>query len=160
MSEEELTAAVGLILLVFIAFLVWNSGQKKLAQRRLRLEEQNALLDRIGSGGALAEFLQSKPGQQLLDRLNEPERHPEKPTDIRSSVMTLLTCGAILPFIGIALIPVAILAEWEMLIPAGILIGAGLGCLIAAVIQRSVGKRLGLFDESRENADSETRASP
>jgi len=158
---EDVGAALGaLAFFAFIAFLVWHSHERKLDRRRLRLEEQNRILDRLGSGPELAEFLKSEQGQKILSSLNEPE--PERPRNgpyspYKMGIVGLLTAGVITMGVSVGFFIVANLTVGEFVIPAGICGGIGLGCLLAAWVQYAIGKRWGMLGNSTENGRSARR---
>ena len=65
MSAGLVVAAV----LAFIAFLIWNRTRTTLERQRLQLDAQTRMLDRVGSGPALAEFLKTDEGQRFLKQI-------------------------------------------------------------------------------------------
>jgi hypothetical protein len=143
-------------ILGFVAFLIWIVHRGRLEKRRLLLEEQNKLLDRIGSGDSLAAFLKTEHGQAILSRLNGTEGEDQNPhTAYQRGIVGLLTAGVICLSLGLSLVPVAILVEWDVLIPAFVVTGVGLGCLLAAWIQAVLGNRWASAQGLREKARTE-----
>lgn len=79
MTDELVGTLLGaLLVLGFIAFLMWHTSRERFEKRRLRLEEQSRVLDRLGSGAEIAEFLKTDQGRQFLDRLDEPDEPPKR----------------------------------------------------------------------------------
>jgi len=132
-----------LAILGFVAFLIWHGNREKIDKRRLKLEEQNLLLDRLSSSGSLTEFLQTEQGQKFLDRFQEPEKSAAPPQlyAYRGGVMALLTIGLIAVPMGAGFFFVAPRVEPALIIPGAIIGGAGIGCLIAAGVQALLGRR-------------------
>lgn len=56
MTDELVGTLLGaLLVLGFIAFLMWHTSRERFEKRRLRLEEQSRVLDRLGSGAEIAD---------------------------------------------------------------------------------------------------------
>jgi|GEM_PF-3245812 hypothetical protein len=150
--------------LVFVAFLVWIRTRDNFQRRRLQLEIQEKMLDRIGPGEALTEFLRTEEGRWFVTQLTaEPSRSP----DTRVRILALTTLGLIalfggLFFVNAALVPNVLVADPEIptelvalfSLPAFLLTGAGIGALIAAWIMRRLSKKWGMTAEP--NADVST----
>jgi hypothetical protein len=142
--------------LVFVAFLVWNRTKDKLERRRLQLEVQEKMLDRIGPGEALTEFLRTDEGKWFVGQLTA---EPSQSKDARTRILALTTLGLIalfggLFFVNAALIPNVLVDEPEIptdlvalfALPAFLLTGAGIGALVAAWIMRRLSKRWGMTE--------------
>jgi hypothetical protein len=142
--------------LAFVAFLIWNRTKSNLERRRLQLDVQERMLDRIGPGEALTEFLKTDEGKQFFGQLTA---EPIRSKDTRTRIFALMTLGLIALFGGFffvnaALIPNVLVDEPEIptdlvalaTLPAFLLTGAGVGALLAAWIMHRLSKRWGMID--------------
>ena len=152
--EDMAAALIMLFILGFVALMVFHKHHGRIERRRLLLEAQTRLLDRIGTGEALTAFLQTDEGKAML-KSYESFEEPQKPfhrryDGIRMSVIGLLTGGVICIGIGGGFVFASHLAvEEELMIPAGIVAGVGVGCIIAAIIHYVLGKTWGMLDNGR-----------
>jgi hypothetical protein len=154
---DEIGDGLSLIgILAFVAFLIWNADHGKQEKRRQRNAERNKLLAQIGSGEALTSFLRTEEGKKLLGDLDDPEKKEQNPNNIRMSIIGLLTGGVITLIVGAAFFYAAPRVEDNLIIPGGIIGGAGLGCIIAALIHYVLGKAWGML-ESDEDQDKPRR---
>jgi hypothetical protein len=146
-------------LLAFVAFFIWNRTKDNLERRRLQLDAQAKMLERIGPGEALTEFLRTDEGKRFFEHLTAPQTGGSRSKDPRTRVFVLTTLGLIALFGGIffinaALIPNLIIDEPEipidvmvlMALPAFLLVGAGIGALVAAWLMHRLSKRWGMMD--------------
>ena len=151
MSAGLVVAAV----LAFIAFLIWNRTRATLERQRLQLDAQTRMLDRVGSGPALAEFLKTDEGQRFLKQIS-PEPQGK---DARGRIFMLTTLGLVALFGGFivvngALLPTLLAEEPELplelvamgALPAFLLAGAGVGALVAAWIMHRLSKKWGMLN--------------
>jgi hypothetical protein len=142
--------------LAFVAFLIWNRTKDTLERRRLQLEVQGKMLEKIGPGQALTEFLRTDEGKQFFEQLTTPPAEPARSKDPRARVHLLTIFGLIALFggffvVGAILIPNLLAADPEMpteitvlvASPAFLLTGAGIGALIAALIMRRASRAPG-----------------
>lgn len=156
-------ALILLGILAFVGFMVWQRHKSRLERRRLQIEAQTRILDRIGPGEALTTFLQSEEGKALL-RSNEAFDEQEKPVHrrhdgIRMSVIGLLTAGVICIGIGAGFVVAAEVAvDEDLFIPAGIVAGVGVGCIIAAIIHYALGKAWGMLGNERAQNGTRSRS--
>jgi peptidoglycan/LPS O-acetylase OafA/YrhL len=158
---EDIAAALMLLVIFgFVAFMVMHKHQDRLEKRRLLLEAQTRILDRIGTGDALVAFLQTEEGKAIL-RSQEDREPAFKPGrrdgGIRMSILGLLTGGVICIGVGAGFFYAAQMTEPELYIPAGIVTGVGVACLVAAVIHFVLGMAWGLFRDNGEHNRSSTR---
>ena len=131
-----------LAILGFVAFMIWHGNRDKIEKRRLRLEEQNLLLDRLAATGGLNEFLQTEQGQKFLDSFNEADKAATpQPHAYRGGVVGLLTAGLIGLPMSAGFFLVAGFVGLQLVIPGAIIGGASVGCLIAAAAQALLGRR-------------------
>lgn len=142
--------------LLFVAFLIWNRTKDQLERRRLQLSVQEKMLDKIGPGEALTDFLQTDEGRWFVSQLTA---EPIRSKDMRTRVLALTTLGLValfggMFFVNAALLPNVLVAEPEIPIdlvalfslPAFLLTGAGIGALVAAWLMRRLSKRWGMLD--------------
>ena len=114
------------------------------------------MLERIGPGQALTEFLQTEAGKQFLTQLTT-EQMPHK--DTRTRIFVLTTLGLIALFAGVffvnaALLPTLFVAEPSIpgdlvalaALPAFLLTGAGVGALVAAWFMHRLSKKWGTLE--------------
>jgi len=156
-----------LILLVvfgFVAFMLWQRHQDRLQKRRLRAEAQARILDRIGPGEALTAFLQSEEGRTLLkshESFDDPEIPSHRRYDgIRMSIIGLLTAGVICMGIALGFLVVShAIVEEAFIVPAAIVGGVGVGCILAAVIHYVLGKAWGMLGSGADRDRSRSRPS-
>ena len=153
--EDLAPALIMLFILAFVALMVYHKHHGRLERRRLQLEAQARLLDRIGTGDALTAFLQTEEGKALLksyEAFDEPEKPWQRRHEgIRMSVIGLLTAGVICIGIGAGFMYAAnISMETDLYIPAGIVAGVGVGCIVAALIHYVLGKAWGMMGNGRE----------
>jgi hypothetical protein len=159
--------------LAFVAFFIWNRTKDNLERRRLQLDAQAKMLDRIGSGEALTEFLKTDEGKRFFDQLTA-RSEPARSKDPRTRIFVLTTLGLVALFGGFVvsnavLIPNVIVDEPEiptevltlLSAPAFLLMGGGIGALVAAWIMSRLSKRRGMSEahEAEVTADrNHTRA--
>lgn len=161
---EDLAAAlIMLFILAFVALMVFHKHHGRVERRRLQLEAQSRLLDRIGPGDALTAFLKTEEGKALL-RSYESFEEPDKPAHrrhdgIRMSVIGLLTGGVICIGIGAGFMYAAQMTmDQDLMIPAGIVAGVGVGCIVAAIIHYALGKAWGMLGNGREQDGTRSRS--
>ena len=158
--EDIAAAFMLLVILGFVAFMVMHKHQDRLEKRRLQLEVQTRILDRIGTGDALAAFLQTESGKALMRNPEEIEpafKPGRRDGGIRMSILGLLTAGVICIGVGAGFFYSARMIEPELYIPAGIVTGVGVACLVAAVIHFVLGMAWGLFRDNGERDRSRSR---
>jgi hypothetical protein len=157
-----------LSVLAFVAFYIWNRTKDNLERRRLQLDMQEKMLERIGPGEALTEFLRTEEGRRFFDQLTA---EPIRSKDTRIRVLALTTLGLIalfggLFFVNAALIPNMLVGEPEIptdlvvlfALPAFLLTGAGVGALVAAWIMHRLSKRWGMLEARGGEAMAEQRS--
>ena len=145
-----------LAILGFVAFLIWHGDQSGRERRQQRLAERERLFSQIGSGEALASFLQTEEGRKMIAELNEPEKK-QGGGNLRMSVIGLLTTGVITLAVGAGFFYAAPRVQDTLLVPAGIIGGVGVGCLVAALIHYVLGKAWGLLKPEEENENPRRR---
>lgn len=151
--------------LVFVAFLIWNRTKDNFQRRRLQLEMQEKMLDKIGPGEALTEFLRTDEGRWFVSQLTA---EPARSQDTRTRVLALTTLGLVALFGGFffvnaALIPNLLVDEPEIStdlvalfsVPAFLLMGGGVGALVAAWMMRRLSKRWSMPDAPSADVKAE-----
>lgn len=154
--------------LAFVAFFIWNRTKDSLERRRLQLDAQARMLESIGPGEALTEFLKTDEGQRFFNQLTASPSRRALGKDPRTLVFVLITFGLIALFGGFVavnaiLIPNLVVDEPEMptdvlaLIsaPAFLLTGAGIGALVAAWIMHRLSKRHGMHEAQEAEVAAE-----
>jgi hypothetical protein len=76
------------------------------------------------------------------------------------SIIGLLTSGVICVGIGAGFLYASHLVEPELVIPAGIVSGVGVGCLVAALIHYVLGKVWGMLDDNGNRDRDRSRTRP
>ena len=155
-------------ILAFAAFFIWNRTRDNLERRRLELDAQEKMLERIGPGEALTEFLRTDEGKRFFDQLTASQSAPTRSKDPRRTILVLTTLGLIALLGGVfmvnaVLIPNLLVADPEISLdvlplvasPAILLTGAGVGALLAAWIMHRLSKKWGMLEaqEPDESAD-------
>jgi hypothetical protein len=146
--------------LAFVAFLIWNGTRANLERRRLQLDAQGRMLDRIGSGQALTDFLKTAEGQRFF------ASPPTQTRDTRSRILVLTTLGLIALFGGFVFVNAALLPNMlsqdpsipaDLIafgaLPAFLLTGAGVGALVAAWLMHRLSKKWGMLEARSPPSD-------
>lgn len=155
-------ALILLVIFGFIAFMVWLRHRDRFEKRRLQVEAQTRILDRIGPGEALTAFLQTEEGRALL-RGHESHDDPtmfnhRRPDGIRMSIIGLLTGGVICLGIALGFVIVAhTVVDDAFVVPGAIVAGVGVGCILAAVIHYVLGKAWGMLGTRGDRDGSRSR---
>jgi hypothetical protein len=144
--------------LAFVAFLIWNGTRASLERRRLQLDAQGRMLEKIGSGQALTDFLKTAEGQKFF-------ASPGQASDARSRILVLTTLGLIalfggFVFVNAVLLPNLLSREPSMpadmavaALPAALLAGAGVGALVAAWLMHRLSKKWGMLQAPSSPSD-------
>ena len=151
-----------LTILGFVGFMVWLRHKSRLEKRRLQVEAQTRILDRIGPGDALTSFLQTEEGRALLSIHESLEDqtmfNPRRHDGIRMSIIGLLTGGVICLGIALGFVVVAhAIIDEDFVVPAAIVAGVGVGCILAAVIHYVLGKAWGMLGSGADRDRSRSR---
>ena len=137
----------------FVAFFIWNRSRARLERHRLELDAQAQMLDRIGPGQPLADFLATEEGGRFVELLTVSRSEPPR-KDMRTQIFVLTTLGLIALFGGIflvnaVLLPNLLVAEPSvptdivamLALPAFLLTGGGAGALVAAWVMHRMAKK-------------------
>ncbi len=127
---------------VFWAWVVWVILEWRKMRQKSQL--QKMIVDKFSTAQELNDFLQSKEGNKFLNFLRLNGRAP------REKILSSLSKGVILSFLGIAIIVIGGLFVGEMMyfIAFGIVIIAlGAGFLVSTKISYKLSKKWGIIDE-------------
>lgn len=141
-SEDIAVIIIMPIMLVFWAWVVWVILEWRKVRNKSQL--QSKIVDKFSTAQELNDFLQSQEGNRFLNFLKFNGRAP------REKILSSLTKGVILSFLGIALIVIGQLFPGEMKYfnAFGIVIVAiGVGFLISTFISYKLSKKWGIIDE-------------
>lgn len=130
----------------FVGFIIWVAARAREARMRQRSEERTRVLERFSSSQELTAFLNSEAGGRLLGTQKESS-HPSR------LVAGTAMAGVITLFVGLAFVVVVFLdrdpSGGNLVIPAAILVLAGIGLLVAAAIAAWLFRRSGLPSDFR-----------
>lgn len=146
MGPEMSAVFVPLGSFVMVVFIIWFATRQKQAQIQARTDLHKHLLDKFGSGNELAEFLESEGGKKMLGELGEEKVSP------RERAMKYFRAGVIIGGLGAAFLALTF-KEPDLVIPGGLLLGLGMGFLIAAWATRR-------WSRDSELAEPEGKRSP
>jgi len=141
-SEDIALIIIMPIMLVFWAWVVWVILEWRKIRNKSKLQSQ--IVDKFSTAQELNDFLQSQEGNRFLNFLKFNGRAP------REKILSSLTKGVILFFLGIALIIIGqiFIGEMKYFNAVGIVIIAiGLGFLISTFISYKLSKKWGIIDE-------------
>ena len=144
--------------LVFIAFalafflvVIITAAAMRAQREKHRVQLQKAILERVGSVKDLGEFLTTEQGERFLTRLS-PHLSPHHRSlwSVRVGIV-LLIVGLFL-MVGLHTIPLGPPGEQTsprpLLLGILLLIAAGAGMLVSAVVSFVIASRLGMVDRS------------
>ena len=152
-------------ILAFMAFLIWNRSRVTLERRRLELDAQTRMLERIGPGQALTDFLQTHEGKQFFAQLTVSGSTSTGSKDTRTRIFVLTTLGLIAMFAGFFLVMGFLIPSFLSRVPGSpagggfmtvlpvfVLSGAGAGALIAAWLMHRLSKKWGMLESKALDA--------
>jgi hypothetical protein len=144
--------------LAFVAFLIWNRTQSGLERRRQQLDAQARILEKIGPGQAMVEFLKTDEGRRFFNQLTAPHVALSGSKDTRKAIFVLTTMGLIALsagffFVMAVSLPTSLVenptptgaARFVAFLPVFLLTGAGVGALLAAWIMHRLAKKWGML---------------
>ena len=141
-GDEIVLMTVLPITIVFWAWVVWVILEWRKMRNKSKL--QSKIVDKFSTAQELSDFLQSQEGSRFLNFLRFNGRAP------REKILSSLSKGIILSFLGIAIIVIGSLFAEEMryFIAFGIvLIAIGVGFLVSTKISYNLSKKWGIIDE-------------
>ena len=129
----ELLVIAAVIVLFGLALLLAAGAMRWLHAHSV----QRALLDKLGSGTDLAEFLQTPAGERLIASLvqsNSPQR----------ATLRSVRNGVVIIFLSVALLLLGLFARAGLFAAIGmVLLFLGAGLLVAARVSDRLAKRMG-----------------
>jgi hypothetical protein len=160
------SALIAFSILAFVAFLIWNRTRGDLERRKLEADVHARMLDKLGPGQVLTDFLKTSEGKQFFAQLTASPLAPTRSNDAaHKRILVLTTLGLIALFAGFVFI-MGVLIPTQLsqgpgasgreslfaLLPVLLLTGAGAGALVAAWIMHRLSKKWGMLeaDELRE----------
>jgi hypothetical protein len=141
-GDEIVLMTVLPIMIVFWGWVVWVILEWRKLRHKSKL--QSKIVDKFSTAQEFSAFLQSKEGSRFLNFLKFNGRAP------RERILSSLSKGVILSFLGIAIIVIGSLFAEEMkyFIAFGIvLIALGVGFLVSTKISYNLSKKWGIIDE-------------
>jgi len=141
-GDEIVLMTVLPITIVFWGWVVWVILEWRKLRHKSKL--QSKIVDKFSTAQEFSDFLQSKEGSRFLNFLKFNGRAP------RERILSSLSKGVILSFLGIAIIVIGSLFAEEMkyFIAFGIvLIALGVGFLVSTKISYNLSKKWGIIDE-------------
>jgi hypothetical protein len=139
-------------MIAWIVFVVVDGNRRK---ERLRVftDFHSKLIDRMGSSGEFAAFLQSDGGKRFLESLSVEKGHPA------NRIMAAVQTGLVLAALGIGFVlagewgvnAIAIRNEWEVngfRIAGIIFTSTGVGFLLSAAASYVLAKSLGVLKQA------------
>ncbi len=143
MSEEDLVLTVVFFpaLFIFGGWLVWSILDWLKTRHKSQL--QNRILEKFTTVHEFNDFIQSKEGNKFLNFLSFNGSAP------RQKILSSLSKGVIIIFVGISLILVGQIFTEEMryFLAFGIvLIALGAGFLVSTLISYTLSKKWGIID--------------
>ena len=144
MLLEELVLIIVLpIMIVFWGWVVWAILEWRKIRHKSML--QSKIVDKFSTVQEFNDFIQSKEGNKFLNFLKYNGHAP------REKIISSLTRGLVLLFLGIALTVIGPTFAEEMLFSAfGIVVfGLALGYLISTFISYKLIKKWGIIEEEK-----------
>jgi hypothetical protein len=137
--------------LVFVLVVIVTAAAMRAQREKHRVQLQKAILEKVGSVKDLGEFLTTEQGERFLSRLS-PHLSPHHRSlwSVRVGIV-LLIVGLFL-MVGLHTIPLGPPGEQTsprpLLLGILLLIAAGAGMLVSAVVSFVIASRLGMVDRS------------
>jgi hypothetical protein len=156
---DQLSGALIVIgVLGFVALLIKWAGMGKYAELQRLHETQKQILDKIGSGPEMIQFVESKEGKEFFERLKMPSQ-PAFPQARRNTTL-LSALNAVNQTIGFGLVAagvgIGLLVTYffyrtvEILMWGCILFCCGIGLVITSRIAYRQYKKWGVIKEDAE----------
>ena len=132
--------------LAFVAFVFWVLIRRGQEKARLRTEVHSRLIERCGSAEELARFLETDSGRRVLEAVSV--RRPASPA---WAILATVQGGVVLLVVGLAL-AYAVMSRWvdhDLVLPATVLVGLGVGLLLASQLSERLSWRYGLLPRAK-----------
>lgn len=143
-SEDVALIIIMPIMIAFWGWVVWVILEWRKMKHKSQL--QNKIVEKFSTAQEFNDFLQSRQGNRFLNFLKFNGLTP------REKILSSLSKGVILFFLGVALVIIGQIFTGEMryLNAFGIVIIAlGVGFLIATFISYKLSKKWGIIDEEK-----------
>jgi hypothetical protein len=138
--------------LVFAGFVVWMWSRTETARRKMVFDAQRQLLDKVGSGAELTQFLASAEGKEFIARLSPPPPEIHKPSPAEMMFL-MIWFGVVATFVGGGFFAAAALVgKPALIVPGALSATAGIGLLVGLVVTHQLARRWGLSDETLKKA--------
>jgi hypothetical protein len=139
MEADEVTnqqaVGLGVFVLVFLIVYLLHTSRRQQAQNDIR----KVLIDRFGSAQDLGAFLQSEGGREFIAGLSSSE------VGALSSVLASVQRGVILLLLGFGCAGAQVFISQVFLGIGVVLMSAGIGFLVSAVVTYGLSKSWGLL---------------
>ncbi|HET9219400.1 MAG TPA: hypothetical protein VFR18_20605 [Terriglobia bacterium] len=142
-------AIIVVAIISFIALILLLKFRSEMAQRQMLFEAQRHLLDKLGSGAEVTQFLGSQEGKEFFDRLKpapKPDNPPPSPAEV---VFVMIWAGTIVSLIGVGFFIGAAFVDPRLIVPGALCLTAGVGVLIGLFITHQLAKKWGYFKPYR-----------
>jgi len=143
-SEDVALIIIMPIMIAFWAWVVWAILEWRKMRHKSQL--QNKIVEKFSTVQEFNDFLQSKEGNRFLDFLKFNGFTP------RGKILSSLSKGVILFFLGVALVIIGQIFTGEMKYFNAfgiVIIALGVGFLISTFISYKLSKKWGIIDEER-----------
>jgi threonine/homoserine/homoserine lactone efflux protein len=143
--------------LFFVVAACWIIANYVAKRERLRSEERLRILDRFTTAQELSDFLGSRTGQKLLDRLGGRSQRAAM------GIVRAVRGGIILCFVGLGFLVFAsnLKASGQELFGVGVmLVITGLGVIASAFVSAAVARRLGLLSGEQNGSGAPGTTEP
>jgi uncharacterized membrane protein len=125
-----------------VCFLVYVVVEWRRRREQQRVELHSKLLDRIGSAREFGEFLSTEAGERFLAGLSSERPHER--------IISAVRGGMVFAVVGITLVIAAYAGALgeernDLLIVAIVLVGLGVGLLLAAATSYAIARRFGVM---------------
>ena len=147
-------AIIVVAIVAFIALILWFKFRSEMSQRQMLFEAQRHLLDKLGSGAEVTQFLGSQEGKEFFDRLKPPPK-PDAPGPSPAEVMfVMIWAGTIVLLIGVGFFIGAAYVSPKLIVPGALCLTAGAGVLIGLFITHQLAKKWGIFKLNRPTSQN------
>jgi hypothetical protein len=134
-----------------VVAIIWLVSRGRLRRAQYRVDVQTKLIDKFGSAPEFVTFLQSPAGQKFVGDLDSA---PKK--SVHERILGATTGAAVLVCLGMAFILVHVFHVEEdpgIMVPGFILVGIGVGLIVAAVISTRLSRSWGLLPQAGSGRD-------
>lgn len=148
MSDPDVFLSIVIfpLMFAFMGWLIWTILEWLRMRHKSQL--QNKILEKFTTVKELNDFIQSEEGNKFLKLLSSNGSAP------RQKILSSLSRGIIISFIGVSLILVAQIFSIEMkyfLASGVVLIALGLGFLVSTFISYTLSKKWGIIEKDNSS---------